>query len=297
MHSCREAIPLGIVSSYRPRNPALQSPDRRYSPILRWAGSKRAQASSLAEFWQPHFRTYIEPFCGSAALFFKIAPERALLGDINKELITFYRTIALDGRAVYRRFSKYPRNQSTYYRLRTQYPEIQDKLTKAAVFYYLNKNCFNGLYRTNKAGAFNVPYSDNRVGRYPSEDEFLKSCEQLSCANFRCGDFVDVVTSVVKRGDFVYLDPPYASSGRKPFREYHPDSFSVRDIGRLQELLAAIDQSGAKFVLSYANSPAIHAIAKKWNHTTHRVRRHISGFSDSRRMATEQVITNLEMTA
>jgi DNA adenine methylase len=220
-------------------------------PLLRWAGSKRATAGSLALFWRPNFGKYIEPFCGSAALFFNIAPKKAVLGDINGELIAFYQTVSSRPLDVYREFSKYPRRRDFYYRLRSQYEDISDRATKSAVFYYLNKNCFNGLYRTNKKGAFNVPFSDNRVGRYPSRHEFLKSCELLSQARFRCGDFADVVSSSVQEGDFVYLDPPYASSKRRPFREYHPDSFSVDDIHRLGELLLWINHRRANFVLTY----------------------------------------------
>jgi len=267
---------------------------QRCSPILRWAGSKRARANYLAEYWQPQFKRYIEPFCGSAALFFEISPAQAVLGDINRELISFYKTVKSHPIDVYRKFSKLPRNPQVYYRLRRQFQEISDKTTRSAIFYYLNKNCFNGLYRTNKHGVFNVPYSDSRVGRYPSEDEFLNSCEKLSQAKFRCGDFADIVESTVAAGDFVYLDPPYASSGRRPFREYHPHSFSIQDIARLEQLLIYIDKCEAKFVLSFGASSAIRAIAERWHRKSYRVRRNISGFSDSRRMATEQIITNLE---
>lgn len=264
------------------------------SPLLRWAGSKRAKASYLAEYWQPEFTKYIEPFCGSAALFFKIAPAKAILSDINGELINFYKAVTSDPAIVYRKFSSFSRDRETYYRLRKQYPRLSSRTSRAAVFYYLNKNCFNGLYRTNRAGGFNVPYSDKRVGRYPSKEEFIASCDQLTSAKFRCGDFAEIVGSNVTVGDFVYLDPPYASEGRIPFREYGPDSFSVNDIHRLIELLNHIDNRGAKFVLSYAQNPEIQAMAKRWNRSTYQVRRHIAGFSDSRRMATEQVITNIE---
>jgi DNA adenine methylase len=262
-------------------------------PLLRWAGSKRATASSLAQFWKPNFKRYIEPFCGSAALFFKIAPCTAILSDINDNLIAFYEAASRHPGDVYKRFSKIPRTRQTYYRLRSEYQGISDPIMRSAIFYYLNKNCFNGLYRTNKSGAFNVPFSDSRVGRYPSKSEFLRSCELLSRVTLKCGDFVDVVDSSMCAGDFVYLDPPYASAKRLPFREYHPHSFSIKDIDRLAELLILIDSRGGNFVLTYGQSRKISTLAKNWHRTRLRVRRNISGFSDSRRMATEQVITNI----
>jgi DNA adenine methylase len=227
-------------------------------------------------------------------LFFKIAPERAVLSDINGELIGFYKTVSEQPLEVYRRFVRFARKREAYYKLRKQYPTITDDAKKSAVFYYLNKNCFNGLYRTNRAGGFNVPFSDSRVGRYPSEEEFLKSCQALARAEFISGDFADVVDSILCAGDFVYLDPPYASSQRLPFREYHPNSFAVNDINRLQQLLKLIDQRGANFLLTYANCPAIQPVAKGWISSTCRVRRNISGFSNTRRMATEIIITNVE---
>jgi DNA adenine methylase len=264
-----------------------------YPPLLRWAGSKRATASSLAQFWRPQFGKYIEPFCGSAALFFKLAPEKAVLADINRELVVFYETVSTRPVEVYRKFYKIPRKRDVYYRLRGEYREISDTVLRAAIFYYLNKNCFNGLYRTNKQGTFNVPFSDSRVGRYPSAQEFIQSYSLLSRAQFRCGDFVEVVEGSLRAGDFVYLDPPYASSKRLPFREYHPDSFGVKDIDRLERLLLHIDKCGAHFVLTYGDNRAIRNIAKCWIRSTCRVRRNISGFSAARRMATEQVITNI----
>jgi DNA adenine methylase len=266
------------------------------APILRWAGSKRAKARYLASYWRPQFRKYIEPFCGSAALFFTLSPQQAVLSDINRELIRFYRTVASEPVRVYRAFIRLPRSEQEYYELRQQYQSISDDITRAATFYYLNKNCFNGLYRTNKQGAFNVPFSNRRVGRYPSENEFIASCKILSKAKFRCGDFVGIVESAVGPGDFVYLDPPYASPTRRPFREYYPNSFSIDDIQRLGQLLNYINKSRAYFILSYGRSSALRSIAKQWITHSYRVRRHISGFAGARRMATEQAITNIEIT-
>jgi DNA adenine methylase len=263
------------------------------APLLRWAGSKRATAGALAQYWRNDFRKYIEPFCGSAALFFKISPQQAVLGDINLDLIAFYETISSNASQVYQIFSSFPRERDTYYRLRDDYRTMTDPTLRAAIFYYLNKNCFNGLYRTNKQGHFNVPFSDNRVGQYPSKTEFLNSCEQIARATLVRGDFFKVVRSLVRRGDFVYLDPPYASSARLPFREYYPDSFSVHDIERLAALLDHIDRVGANFILTYSDDLVIRSIAKQWGSKKFKVRRNISGFSDSRRMATEQVITNI----
>lgn len=263
------------------------------APLLRWAGSKRATAGALAHYWQEDYRRYIEPFCGSAALYFRICPKRAVLADINLDLVSFYETVSSRASQVYKIFSSFPREQDTYYRLRADYRTVTNRVERAAIFYYLNKNCFNGLYRTNKQGHFNVPFSDNRVGQYPSKAEFLISCQHIARAKFVRGDFFEVVKSTVRKGDFVYLDPPYASSARLPFREYYPESFSIDDIDRLATLLRYVDRVGGKFILTYSDDVAIKDIAERWESTKFEVRRNISGFSNSRRMATEQIITNI----
>lgn len=263
-------------------------------PILRWAGSKRSAAQKIAAFWNGSGR-YLEPFCGSAAVFFSINPSQAILSDINRDLISFYTIATAFSEKVYSIFSEIPRTRETYNHLRAEYSRIDEQIEKAAVFYYLNRNCFNGLFRTNKNGVFNVPFTSNRVARYLSMEEFSHSCKILSEANLECGDFFDVIYRNASLGDFVYLDPPYASSKRLPFREYHQDSFGIKDLDRLYYLLEEIDDRGGIFVLSYDDGEGIKHIKSRWSSTSYSIRRNISGFSAARRMSTEQIITNAQI--
>src|SRR5262245_30218265 len=127
------------------------------SPI-RWAGSKTQLLPSLRKFWGSEYQRYIEPFAGSASLFFDIKPANALLGDLNWELISALQALKRDAELVLQCLLRLPRGRRSYYRIRKQDPAILSPAERSARFFYLNRFCFNGLYRTNLKGQFNVPY-------------------------------------------------------------------------------------------------------------------------------------------
>jgi DNA adenine methylase len=129
------------------------------NPILRWAGSKRKVLPVLSQFWRPDFKRYVEPFAGSASLFFRLQPARALLGDINRGLIETYKVICERPDDVYNGVARIPGNETRYYQLRRQDPEQLPLLDRAIRFVYLNRFCFNGILRTNTQGHFNVPFA------------------------------------------------------------------------------------------------------------------------------------------
>ena len=134
-------------------------------PFLRWAGSKKKQVPTLARFWNCGFDRYIEPFMGSACLFFDLQPKDAVLGDINNDLIRTFLAVRDHPRAVANRLTKIPLGKRSYYAIRKQRLSDLDPVEAAARFIFLNRYCFNGLYRTNEAGRFNVPYAPLGTGR------------------------------------------------------------------------------------------------------------------------------------
>ncbi|WP_420719797.1 Dam family site-specific DNA-(adenine-N6)-methyltransferase [Thalassovita sp.] len=136
------------------------------TPLLRWAGSKRGSLPPLINKWRNSQKTkYIEPFCGSAALFFALAPKSAVLSDQNAWLIRTYQTIRNFPQQVSALSNSFKRDKPTYLTLRAEDHRSMDDVRSAAIFVYLNRNCFNGIFRTNKAGNFNVPFSDSRTGK------------------------------------------------------------------------------------------------------------------------------------
>lgn len=260
------------------------------TPLLRWAGSKRRLLPDLLRAVPPTFRRYVEPFAGSACLFFALQPRRALLGDINGDLLDTYATICKSPRAVARAAHGIPCTPRAYYRLRAQNPSDLVAVHRAARFVYLNRHCFNGVYRVNRAGAFNVPRGV-RTGRLPPEEVFVQSALALRRAQLKVGDFRDVLGRV-REGDFVYLDPPYASGPRPTYGEYSYDSFSDADIPDLNAWLLRLHTIGAVFVLSYAYGRHACLAQEQWFVRRVRTARHVAGFSRHRRGVYEALVSN-----
>lgn len=260
-------------------------------PFLRWAGSKRQLVSTLASFWSDDYDRYVEPFCGSSALFFEIAPSRALLADKNGELIHTYEVLRDNPEELYTAATSLPRGKSAYYRIRAQNSCNLSALDRAARFLYLNRFCFNGLYRTNQSGQFNVPHASRGTGEFPSAQQFTAIAKLLVNAKLRVSDFGRTLNSA-RCGDFVYMDPPYAVTDRRMFREYTSRPFALRDLNRLVRHLDGLHERGVAFLVSYADCTEARRLFAPWHPRRIRVRRHIAGFSSSRRHAYELLVSN-----
>ena len=152
---------------------------QQVKPLVRWAGSKRPQLPRLRAFWSESHTGYVEPFAGSACLFFAIAPLAAVLGDANRELIDFYKVVRHKPERLYRRLCRIRRDAATYQKWRSIDPHSLDHETRALRFIYLNRNCFNGIYRTNLDGKFNVPMGKEQ-GAYLSKAELMRCSEFTS---------------------------------------------------------------------------------------------------------------------
>lgn len=263
------------------------------APIIRWAGSKRKLLPRLVPFWNAGYNRYIEPFAGSAALFFALQPQQAILSDINAELIEALQIIRDEPESVYERLRRHPLGERSYYRLRARSPRNLNPLQRAARFVFLNRFCFNGLYRTNEAGQFNVPFAKRTTATLPSRGQFLRAAATLRSADLRCEDFEAILKATVRAGDFVYLDPPYAVANRRIFRQYGPDSFGLEDLNRVQAVLDEINARGADFVLSYAYCREASEAFNRWTPVRVYVQRNISGFATHRRRAAELIVTNI----
>lgn len=265
-------------------------------PIIRWAGSKRQILSSLKSYYPVEKPRYIEPFCGSGALFFRIEPHAAVLGDLNAELIGSLRAIQVNPGVVLECLHRLPTGKRAYYSVRAVNPNGLSDNELAARFLYLNHYCFNGLFRTNLQGRFNVPYGPPKSGRPIDAAVVLEGSKLLQQATLLDGDFEDTLAHA-RAGDFVYLDPPYVVRARRVFSEYLPHSFCQDDLGRLAKSLDDLDRIGAFFVVSYADSAEARSLFAKWSYRRIGVRRHIAGFAGARRTNYELIATNLDAEA
>ena len=260
-------------------------------PLFRWAGSKRQLVPQLASYWRKDNARYVEPFAGSACLFFELEPPDAILGDINHELINTYELVRSKPYDLFRALRTWRNDADEYYRVRALDPTVLDEVQRAARFIYLNRFCFNGLYRTNRSGRFNVPYGGRKSGSLPSLAQLLSISDLLCSTELVTGDF-SVVLERVKAGDFVYLDPPFSVTGRRIFKEYDRATFGESDLARLRRFLTALDDLGATFLLSYADSPEGSVLANGFSTTRIATRRNIAGFTGNRRNFMEVLVTN-----
>jgi DNA adenine methylase len=264
------------------------------APLLRWAGSKRKLLPELLPYWKQVGTRYVEPFVGSGALFFSAAPEQAVLADLNGELIRTYRAVRDDPEVVSGHLRSLRRGRKTYLRLRSQDPRRLSACRRAARFIYLNRYCFNGLYRTNLEGRFNVPYAPTDSGRLPNEKQLVAAAERLGKATLLHADFECVVGRQAQSGDFIYLDPPFAVANRRLFRQYNRMTFGFDDLHRLVNVLHCLDRLGAYFVLSYAVCSESLAAFRPWHVRRLLTQRNIAGFVDRRRLAAELLVTNIQ---
>lgn len=276
------------MSGVVPIKPSTECP-----PFLRWAGSKRRLLPVLRTFWTTKHKRYIEPFAGSACLFFLLNPRKAILGDLNPELISTFIEVKYRVDEVLRELRSIPpASEDEYIRLRSLDTAKLTPHVRAARFIYLNRFCFNGIYRTNLLGQFNVPYGGGRCGALPPDDVFQQCGRRLRRARFVNGDFERVLRHAEK-GDLVYMDPPYAVQSRRVFREYDPSTFTHEDITRLRSWMERLNAAGINFVVSYAESDEADVLKRHFSYETVAVRRNIAGFAAHRAWTNEVLISNI----
>jgi len=267
-------------------------PEHHCTPFLRWAGSKRRILPVLRTYWNESYKRYLEPFAGSACLFFSLNPPRAILGDLNPELIAAYLEVKYRVEGVIGHLAKLRQSKRQYLALRSLSPCRLDASVRAARFIYLNRFCFNGLYRTNLEGKFNVPYSGERCGGLPPADLLRECSRSIRRARLMNADFGGVLERAEK-GDFVYMDPPFAVRARRVFREYGPSTFTHEDITRLRSWMEKLTAAHIDFVVSYAECDEADMLRKGFAYQTVSVRRNIAGFAANRTLHNEVLISNI----
>lgn len=264
------------------------------SSFIRWAGSKKKLIPKLKSFWDASScERYIEPFAGSAVLFFAVEPRKAILADANKELIDAYLAVQKNWKLAFSYLSKFPCSKEFYYSLRAADCSYRSQAYRAARFLYLNRFCFNGLYRTNSKGEFNVPYANDECRMPQSKEEFESFSRQVAGVQFLHQDFRETLR-MAKKGDFVYADPPYAIQNRRIFNQYGPTTFGLNDLRDLAMHLHGLNDNGVKFLVSYAYSRDAVAIFRDWDIKVTTVQRTVAGNPLKRRRVREMFVTNIE---
>ncbi|MDD2467313.1 MAG: Dam family site-specific DNA-(adenine-N6)-methyltransferase [Desulfobulbus sp.] len=220
-------------------------------PFLKWAGGKRWFVTNHSDLFPQNFNRYIEPFLGSGAVFFHLQPHNAFLGDSNKELIDTYRAIQREWKLVYRYLRAHHTKHSKeyYYQIRTSQPI--SPAAKAARFIYLNRTCWNGLYRVNLSGVFNVPIGTKSTVVF-ADDNFQQVSKLLCSATLYHCDFEQLI-DLAEENDLVFVDPPYTvRHNHNAFIKYNEKLFSWADQERLFASLNRARQRGVQIVATNA---------------------------------------------
>jgi DNA adenine methylase len=223
-------------------------------PFLKWPGGKQWLCRYLARGIGSYHGTYIEPFLGGGALFFALTPQKAFLGDTNARLIETYCVVRDDMEGLIGVLKRLSNDQHTYYAVRRE--TYSDPVDRAAQFIYLNKSCWNGLYRVNRDGFFNVPYGHN--GRSIFDPDHLRLVSTiLRRAVLRCSDFAELVEAA-RSGDVVYLDPPYTVlHSNNGFRRYNEKLFTWEDQQRLGDIARDLARRRCLVIVSNSSHPSV----------------------------------------
>lgn len=271
------------------------------APVLKWVGGKRQLIETFKPLLPKRITSYCEPFVGGGALLFHLQPNRAYINDINTDLICVYKVIKDSVDALIEELKSY-RNESDFFysvrdwdRDRVKYRYLSE-VEKAARILYLNKTCYNGLYRVNNAGEFNSPFGNYRNPNIVNEPVLRAVSSYFNAAevHFSSVDYAEVLAGV-KKGTFVYLDPPYDPvSETSNFTGYSKGGFSKEDQIRLRESCDELNRRKINFMLSNSNTEFINEQYKGYNITVVQAKRAVNSIGSKRGDVKEIVVRNYE---
>ena len=263
--------------------------DKEIKPFLRWAGGKRWLVEKYSEIFPSFTGKYIEPFLGSGVVFFHLLPNKAIISDLNEEHVITYEAIKHQPKEVAAALSQMKRNLIDYYEVREWEPNGNIEI--ASRFIYLNRTCWNGLWRVNLSGKFNVPKGTKRIENYP-DDDFRGISAILSNVDLIHGDF-EYAIDQGKEGDLIFADPPYTVRHNKNgFVKYNEKIFAWKDQERLANSLIRAVNRGCYVICTNANHPSIKEIysGDKFNFKVVSRYSGISSLSSTRNLYQELII-------
>jgi DNA adenine methylase len=263
-------------------------------PVIKWAGGKSKLLTHILPLLPAQIVTYREPFCGGAAVFFALSPsqrKRAVLCDQNQDLVALYIALRDDVDGLISALGHYRYDRKLFYKTRAVDPETLSPVERAARLVFLNKTCFNGLWRVNSKGVFNVPFGRYENPTILDEDVLRRAAAVLKGVRIEHGDFV-LATKGAKAGDFVYFDPPYAPLSKTAlFTAYATQGFGHADQVRLRDEFARLGKLGVQAVLSNHDTEEIRALYAGFRIVALGVRRSINSNIQKRGPARELLIT------
>ena len=265
-------------------------------PIVKWVGGKRQLMFELLKNMPKSYNRYFEPFIGGGALFFELQPELAYISDMNEELINLYSVVRDNVYELIDDLSKHEVSKEYFLEIRNidrtkKYAELSD-VERASRFIYLNRTCFNGMYRVNSQGQFNVPFGHYKNPRIIDENNLLNCSELLKKTEIKCADFSEILTKVQK-GDFVYFDPPYVPLNEtSSFTSYTKDGFDIDMQFKLRDVCDELDSKGVKFMLSNSDTKLVNELYANYDIKKVFASRQINANANGRGKIAEVLVRN-----
>lgn len=253
-------------------------------PIMKWAGGKTQMLGELVPLVPEYPGKYIEPFFGGGALFFRIDPKNAVIADSNPELINLYIQIANNVEGVIEVLKTYTNTEELFYEVRAQDWNSLSKEEAAARSIFLNKTCFNGLYRVNRKGQFNTPFGKYKNPTICDEELLRNVAVRLKKATIICGDYLEVLSENAKCGDFIFLDPPYVPVSKYgDFKRYTKEQFYEDDHIRLANEVKRLQELGCYVLLTNSDHQIVFELYKDFEIKTVDTKRAISSKASTRK--------------
>ena len=267
-------------------------------PFIKWAGGKRQLMKEIEKYIPNNPSTYYEPFLGGGAVLFQLEAKKAVVNDSNPELINAYQIIRDNVNELLIDLEKHENTKEYFYEIRKidRTPEYENlsNVEKASRLIYLNKTCYNGLFRVNSSGEFNTPFGNYKNPNIINPHVLKAVSNYLNNNNvkFLCGDFEDAIKNI-RKGAFVYFDPPYAPlSDSSSFTGYTIDGFNDDDQRRLKKLCDKLNERGVKFLLSNSTAPIILDLYKNYEIEYVGAKRNINSVGEGRGEIKEVLIWN-----
>lgn len=267
-------------------------------PIVKWVGGKRQLLFELLKNMPKTYNRYFEPFIGGGALFFELQPDNAYISDMNEELINLYSVVRDSVDELIEDLSKHEISKEYFLEIRNidrteEYSKLSN-VERASRFIYLNRTCFNGMYRVNSKGEFNVPFGNYKNPRIIDENNLLNCSELLKKTEIKCADFSEIIHKVQK-GDFVYFDPPYVPLNEtSSFTSYTKDGFDIDMQFKLREVCDELDSMGVKFMLSNSDTKLVNELYANYEIKKVFASRQINANADGRGKITEVLVKNYD---
>ncbi len=261
-------------------------------PILKWAGGKTQLIQELIKRMPNKYNTYIEPFFGGGALYFFLNPLKAIIGDINPELINLYSSVAKAPFDILNLLKTYENTEEFYYSIRSVDINDLNSMEKAARTLYLNKTCYNGLYRVNKKGHFNTPYGKYKNPNFINEEGLLAASHVLKNAQIINKSYLSLLKEYAQKDDFIFLDPPYLPVGQyADFKRYTKEGFYEEDHIALAEEVKRLSSIGCHVLLTNSNAPLVYDLFKDYDISVIPTKRYVN--SNAKKRVGEDVIVSV----